>query len=174
MGNPEAALCRSLLQFRASTYYLRWRASAIILDLFHPYNIPWPKTINQVKLNQIAKKKTHKPVNVSFSTRGIRMNFWSAASSLLGHSPDIIILSVTNLNSTNEFSILNYIPLFRRDSSVHMHGHYIRENIPLARELSPCVSGRFLHVTLTFTPKLRQLYRFLSSSSFLIWLLPAG
>lgn len=91
----------------------------------------------------------------------------------LEYSPDILDLSETNLKpsiSSTEFPVPGYLPIFQKDSSVHMHGLgvYVHEHLPLASELFLCLRI----VLTTFTSKLSQLSLSISSFSFLCWQKP--
>ena len=55
-------------------------------------------------------------------------------------SPDILALCETNLDDSidsGNFSVRDYIPLIRKDSSTHMYGlaGYVKEGLPFARDL---------------------------------------
>ena len=90
--------------------------------------------------NKPANSKSPTPFTLAFSNiRGLRTNFSDVESFLSLHSPDILALCETNLNPgmLNDFSVPGYLPLFRKDSSIHMHGLgiYARTNLPIARQV---------------------------------------
>ena len=66
------------------------------------------------------------------------MNFVDCESFLESNSPDILALCETNLDDSGNFSVRDYLPLIRKDSSTHMHGLavYVKEGLPFARDLS--------------------------------------
>ena len=94
--------------------------------------------------------KTSKPDNfelhnspkLSFTNiPGLRSNFVDCESFLESNSPDILVLCETNLDDSidsGKFSVRGYLPLIRKDSSIHMHGLavYVKEGLPFARDLS--------------------------------------
>ena len=58
----------------------------------------------------------------------------------LSNSPDILVLYETNLDDSTDsgnFSVRGYLPLIRKDSSIHMHGLavYVKEGLPFAQDL---------------------------------------
>ena len=85
---------------------------------------------------------SHNSLKLSFTNiQGIRSNFVDCESFLESNSPDILALCETNLehsiDSGNLF-VTGYLPLFRKDSSTHMHclAVYVKEGLPFARDLS--------------------------------------
>ena len=70
--------------------------------------------------------ESHNSLKLSFTNiRGLRSNFVDYESFLESNSPDILALSVTNLDDSidsDNFSVRDYLPLIRKDSSTHMHG----------------------------------------------------
>ena len=70
------------------------------------------------------------------------MNIQGLCESFLeSTSPEILALSETNLHDSidsGNFSVRGYFPLIQKDSSTHIHGlaAYVKEGIPLARDLS--------------------------------------
>ena len=69
------------------------------------------------------------------------MNFVDRKSFLESSSPDILTLSKTNLVDlihSGNFSVTGYLPLIRKDFSIHMHGLavYVRGGLPFERDLS--------------------------------------
>ena len=57
------------------------------------------------------------------------------------NSPDILALCENNLDDSidsGNFSVIGYLPLIRKDSSTHIYvlAVYVKERLPLARELS--------------------------------------
>lgn len=90
----------------------------------------------------------------------------------LKRSPNIFALCETNLNSStgnNEFLVPGYLPLFQKDSSIHIHGLsvYIRDNLSMARELflevTHCSFMCFPFSLLNYVSYLCFLYRIPSS-----------
>ena len=68
------------------------------------------------------------------------MNFVDCESFLESNYPDILALCGTNLDDSidsGNFSVRDYLPLIRKDSSTHMHGLavYVKEGLPLAWDL---------------------------------------
>ena len=66
---------------------------------------------------------------------GLRSNFVDCKSSLESKSPDILSLCETNLDDSIDsanFSVRDYVPLFWKDSTTHMHGlaFYVKEGLP--------------------------------------------
>ena len=84
----------------------------------------------------------HDSLKLSFTIiRGRRSNFVDFESFLESNSPEILVLCETNLgNSTDSgnFSVRGYLPLIRKDSSIHKHGLavYVKKGLPFARDLS--------------------------------------
>ena len=76
-------------------------------------------------------------MKLSFTNiRGLRLNFVDCESFLESNSPDILALCETNLDDSidsGNFSVRGYLPLIRRDSSIHMHGLtvYVKEGLSL-------------------------------------------
>ena len=68
----------------------------------------------------------HNSLKFSFTNiRGLSSNFVDYESFLESNSADILALSVTNLDDSidsDNFSVRDYLPLIRKDSSTHMHG----------------------------------------------------
>ena len=86
--------------------------------------------------------KSHTSLKVSYTNiRGFCSNFLHCESYLETNLPDILALSETNLDDvvdSNSFIVKGYLPLIRKDSSTHMHGLgvFVKEGLPLAREIS--------------------------------------
>ena len=86
--------------------------------------------------------ESHNSLKLSFTNiRGLRSNFVDCEFFLESNSPDILALSETNLDDSidsDNFSVRSYLPLIRKDSSTHMHGHavYVKDGLPFARDLS--------------------------------------
>ena len=80
-------------------------------------------------------------LKLSFTNiRGLRSNFVDCESFLELNSPDILALCETNLDDpfdSDNFSVRDYLPLIRKDSSAHMHdlAVYVKEGLPFAWEL---------------------------------------
>ena len=71
----------------------------------------------------------------------LRSNFVDCESFLQSNSPDILVLSETNLNDSvdsGNFSVRGYFSLIRKNSSTHMQGLavYLKEGLPFARDIS--------------------------------------
>ena len=82
----------------------------------------------------------HKSLKLSFTNiQGLHLNFVDCESFLESNSSDILAPCETNLddsiNSSN-FSVKGYLPLIRKDSSIDMHGIYVKEGLPFAWDLS--------------------------------------
>ena len=92
----------------------------------------------------------HNSLKLSFTNmRGLRLNFVDCESFLESNSPDVLALCETNLDDSidsGSFSVRGYLPLFRKDSSTHVHGLtvYVKEGLPFARDLSLKKLCRFL------------------------------
>ena len=71
--------------------------------------------------------ESHNSLKLSFTNiRGLRSNFVDCESFLESNLPDILALCETNLHDSidsGNFSVRGYLPLIRKDSSTHMHGH---------------------------------------------------
>ena len=86
--------------------------------------------------------ESHNSLKLSFTNiRGLRSNFVDCESFLESNFPNILALCETNLDDSTDsgnFSVTDYLPLIRKDSSTHMHGLtvYVKEDLPLARDLS--------------------------------------
>ena len=84
----------------------------------------------------------HNSLKLSFTNiRGLRSNFVECESFLESNSPDILALCETNLDDSidsGNFSVRDYLPLIRKDSSAHMHGLavYVKEGLPFAWDVS--------------------------------------
>ena len=80
--------------------------------------------------------ESHNSLKLSFTNIwGLYLNFADCQSFLESNSPDILTLCQTNLNDSTDstnFSVGDYFPLIRKDSSSHMHGltAYGKEGIP--------------------------------------------
>ena len=75
------------------------------------------------------------------NVRGLRLNFVECESLLESNSPDILAQCETNLHvsiDSGKFSVRGYLPLIRKDSTIHMHGLtvYVKEGLPFAGDLS--------------------------------------
>ena len=85
----------------------------------------------------------HNSLKLSFTNiQGLCSNFVECESFLESNSPDIFALCETNLDDSIDsanFSVRDYLSLIRKDSITHMHGLaiYMKEGLPLARDLSP-------------------------------------
>ena len=81
-------------------------------------------------------------LKLSFTNiQGFRSNFVDCESFLESNTRDILALCLTNLDGSidsGNFSVRDYLPLIRKDSSTHMHGLavYVKEGLPFARDLS--------------------------------------
>ena len=68
----------------------------------------------------------HNSLNLTFANiQDLCSNFVNCESFLESISPDILALSETNLDDSidyGNFSVRDYLPLIRKDSSTHMHG----------------------------------------------------
>ena len=86
--------------------------------------------------------ESHNSLKLSITNiRGLRSNFVDCESFLESNSPDILALCEKNLDDSTDsgyFSVRGYLPLIRKDSSIHMHGLavYVKEALPFARDLS--------------------------------------
>ena len=84
----------------------------------------------------------HNSLKLSFTNiRGLRLNFVDCESFLESNSSDILALCETNLDDSidsGNFSVRDYLPLIRKDSSTHMHGLavYVKEGLPFAPDSS--------------------------------------
>ena len=81
-------------------------------------------------------------LKLSFTnTQGFRSNFVDCESFLESNTCDILALCETNLDGSidsGNFSVRDYLPLIRKDSSTHMHGLAVcvKGGLPFARDLS--------------------------------------
>ena len=70
--------------------------------------------------------ESHNSLKLIFTiNRGLRSIFVDCESFLESNSPDILALCETNLDDSTDsgnFSVRSYLPLIRKDSSIHMHG----------------------------------------------------
>ena len=85
--------------------------------------------------------ESHNSPKLSFANNwGLCSNFVDCKSFLESKSPDVLALCETNLEGSFDsvFSLWDYFPLIRKDSSTHMHGLavYVKEGLPFARDLS--------------------------------------
>ena len=81
------------------------------------------------------------PKTSSTNIRGLRSNFIDCEYFLESNSPDILALCKINLDDSidfGNFSVRDYLPLIRKDSSTAMHGvaGYVKEGLPFAQDLS--------------------------------------
>ena len=79
--------------------------------------------------------KSHNSFKFFFtSIRRLCLNFVDCESFLKPNAPDILALSIDSGN----FSVRVYLPLTRKDSITHMHGHaiYLKEGLPFTQSLS--------------------------------------
>ena len=80
--------------------------------------------------------ESHNFLKLSFTNIwGLWMNFADCKSFLESNSPDILALCETNLDDSidsGNFSVRDYLPLIRNDSSTHMHdlAVYLKEGLP--------------------------------------------
>ena len=90
---------------------------------------------------------SHNSLKLSFTNiRGLRLDFVDCESYLWSNSPNILALFETILEdsvNSDDFSVRGYFPLFRKDSSTHMHGLavYVNEGLFFAWDLSLEKSG---------------------------------
>ena len=73
--------------------------------------------------------------------RCLRGNFSHVESFLTNLSLDVLAICETNLDSSissSYFDVPGYLPLNRKDSSIHMHGYgiYARDSLSASRELN--------------------------------------
>ena len=86
--------------------------------------------------------ESHKSLKFSFTNiRDLRLNFVDCESFLESNCPDILALCETNLDDSidyGNFCVRGYLPLIRKDSSIHIHGLavYVKEGLPFAKDLS--------------------------------------
>ena len=85
--------------------------------------------------------ESHNSLRLSFTNiQGLRSNFVDCESFLESNSPDILALFETNLDDSMilVISLRGYLPLIRKDSSIHMHGLavYVKEGLLFAWDLS--------------------------------------
>ena len=88
------------------------------------------------------KFESHNSLKLSFTNIWVfHLNFVDWESFLESNSPDILALCETNLDDSidsGNFSVRGYLPLIRKDSTIHMHGLavHMKEGIPFAWDLS--------------------------------------
>ena len=116
----------------------------------------------------------HNSLKLSFTNNwGLRSNFVECESFLELNPPDIIVLSLTNLDDSidsGNFSVRGYLPLIWKDYVTNMQGLavYVKEGILFACDLS-LENCRFLLMFLTSFTSLSVLLLFLPSiTSFVI------
>ena len=86
--------------------------------------------------------KSKNSLKLSFmNIRGFCLNFVDCESFLESNCPDILALCETNLDDSvdyGNFCVRGYLPLIRKDSSIHIHGLavYVKEGLPFAKDLS--------------------------------------
>ena len=86
------------------------------------------------------KLESRNSLTPSFTNiRGHRSNFVDCESFLESNSFDILALSETNLDDSigsGNFSVRDYLPLIRKDSTTHLHGLgvYVKKGLPFARD----------------------------------------
>ena len=86
--------------------------------------------------------ESHNSLKLSFiNIWGLPTNFVDYESFLESNSPEILALCETNLDDSidsGNFSVRDYLPLIRKDSSTHMHGLtvYVKDGLPFAWDLS--------------------------------------
>ena len=86
--------------------------------------------------------ESHNSLKLSFmNIRGLHSNLVDCESFFESNSPDILALCETNLDDSidsDNFSVRGYLPLIRKDSSIHMHGLavYVKEGLFFAWDLS--------------------------------------
>ena len=70
--------------------------------------------------------KSHNSLKLSFTNiRGLRSNFVDCCSFLESNFPDFLALCEANLDDSidsGKLSVKGYLPLIRKDSSIHMRG----------------------------------------------------
>ena len=88
------------------------------------------------------KVESHNSLKLSFTNIwGLRSNFAECESFLESNSPDILALSVTNLDDSidsGNFSVRDYLPLIWKDPVTHTYdlAVYVKEVLPFAQDLS--------------------------------------
>ena len=86
--------------------------------------------------------ESHNSLKLSFTNiPGLCSNFVVRKSFLESNSSDVLGLCETNLDGSidsGNFSVKDFFPLIRKDSSTHMHdlAVYVKEGLPFARDLS--------------------------------------
>ena len=86
--------------------------------------------------------KSHNSLKFSFTNiLGLCSNFFDCDTFFESNFPDILALCETNLDDSidsGNFSVKDYLPLIRKDSSTHMHVPkvYVEEGLPFAWDLS--------------------------------------
>ena len=102
-------------------------------------SIKWPYHQKDLKGH---KFEPHNSLKFSFTNiQGLCLNFVECESFLESNSPDTLALCETNLDDSidsGNFVVRGYLPLIRKDSVVHliMRPDYVKEGLPLARDLS--------------------------------------
>ena len=126
---------RWVLSKNHKNYYKDWCAmnSQFKLNELWPY---YQKHLKQIVLNRT-------------NIRGLRSNFVDCESFLKSNSPDILVLCEAHLDDSidsGNFSVIDYLPLIRKDSSTHMHGLavYVKEGLPFRTGLISRKLCRFL------------------------------
>ena len=84
--------------------------------------------------------ESHNFSSLALNVPGLRSNFVDCELFLESNSPDILALCETNLDESTDsgnFSVRGYLPLIRKESSIHMHVLvvYVKEGLPFARDI---------------------------------------
>ena len=112
--------------------------------------------------------ESHNSLKHSFTNIwGLRSNCLDCESFLESNSPDILALCETNLDDSIDSGNFSVRGLVRKDSSTHVHGLavYVKEGLPLARDLS-LENCRFLFMFWTGFTSLSVLLLFPLSITF--------
>ena len=86
--------------------------------------------------------ESHNSLKLGFANIwGLRSNFVDCEYFLESNSPDILALCERNLDNSidsGNYSVRHYLPLIWKESGIHMHSLavYVKEGLPLARDLS--------------------------------------
>ena len=109
------------------------------LSVFNLFLMQWIMVILS-KGCKPDKFEPHNSLKLSFTNIwGLRSNFVECESFLESNTPDILALCETNLDDwidSGNFSVRDYLPLIRKDSTTHMHSLavYVKEGLLFPRD----------------------------------------
>ena len=171
----ECHLLRQMTsQQRSQNYFKDWYLMNLQPNLLF---LTYFNSMNYGHLSKGCKPDNFEPHNslkLSFTNNwGLRSNFVECESFLELNPPDIIVLSLTNLDDSidsGNFSVRGYLPLIWKDYVTNMQGLavYVKEGILFACDLS-LENCRFLLMFLTSFTSLSVLLLFPLSIIFFVF-----